>query len=151
MNWDAIGAIGEIVGALAVFITLVYLALQIRQNTRAVHSSALDSTVNTISIARQSIYENDEVARVYLKGLATPEELDDLERLKFRLLVHNLMLSQSNIFAQTKFSDLPISEWQAQISIIKRVVGSAGGAWFWKEFAQEFDAEFRAEIDRIMK
>ena len=151
MNWDAIGAIGEIVGALAVFITLVYLALQIRQNTRAVHSSALDSTVNTISIARQSIYENDEVARVYLKGLATPEELDDLERLKFRLLVHNLMLSQSNIFAQTKFSDLPISEWQAQMTIIKRVVGSAGGSWFWNEFAQEFDAEFRAEIDRIMK
>lgn len=151
MNWDAIGAIGEIVGALAVFITLVYLALQIRQNTRAVHSSALDSTVNTISIARQSIYENDEVARVYLKGQATPEELDDLERLKFRLLVHNLMLSESNIFAQAKISDLPISEWQAQVAVIKRVVNSAGGAWFWKEFAQDFDAEFRSEIDRIMK
>jgi hypothetical protein len=151
VNWEAIGAVGEIIGALAVFITLVYLALQIKQNTRAVHSAALDSTVNTISIARQSIYENDGVARVYLKGLATPEELDELERLKFRLLVHNLMLSQSNIFAQTKFSDLPISEWQAQISIIKRVVGSPGGSWFWSEFAQEFDADFRAEIDRIMK
>ena len=33
MNWDAIGAIGEIIGALAVFLTLVYLATQIRQNT----------------------------------------------------------------------------------------------------------------------
>ena len=64
MNWDAIGAIGEIIGAFAVFITLAYLALQIRQNTKAVHSSALDSTVNTISIARQSIYENDEVDRI---------------------------------------------------------------------------------------
>lgn len=151
MNWDAIGAVGEIIGALAVFITLVYLALQIRQNTRAVHSSALDSTVNTISIARQSIYENDEVARVYLKGLATPEELDELERLKFRLLIHNLMLSQSNIFAQTKFSDLPISEWQAQTTVIKRVLDSPGGSWFWSEYAQEFDEDFRAEIDRIMK
>ena len=34
MNWDAVGAIGEIVGALAVVITLVYLAIQVRQNTR---------------------------------------------------------------------------------------------------------------------
>jgi hypothetical protein len=151
VNWDAIGAIGEIIGALAVFITLVYLALQIRQNTKAVHSSALDSTVNASTIARQSIYENDEVARVYLKGLATPEELDDLGRLKFRLLLHNLMLSQSNIFAQAKLSDLSISEWQAQKFAIKRVISSAGGAWFWKEFAQEFDEEFRAEVDRIMK
>ena len=99
MNWEAIGAIGEIIGALAVFITLVYLALQIKQNTNAVHSAALDSTVNTISVARQSIYENDDVAQVYLKGLSSPDELSDLERLKFRLLVHNMLLSQSNIYA----------------------------------------------------
>lgn len=110
MIWDAIGAVGETIGALAVFITLIYLALQIRQNTRAVNSSVLDSTVNTISIARRSIYENDDVARTYLKGLATSEELDEVERLKFRLLLLNMMLSESNIFAQTKFSDLPISE-----------------------------------------
>jgi hypothetical protein len=151
VNWDAIGAIGEIIGALAVFITLVYLALQIRQNTKAVQSSALDSTVSASSIARQSIYENDEVARVYLKGLATPEELDDLGRLKFRLLFHNLMLSHSNIFAQAKLSDRPVSEWQAQKPAIKRGLSSAGGAWFWKEFAHEFDDEFRAEVDRISK
>jgi hypothetical protein len=151
MNWEAIGAIGEIIGALAVFITLVYLALQIKQNTKAVQSSALDSTVNTISIARQSIYENDDVAQVYLTGLSSPDELSDLERLKFRLLVHNLMLSQSNIFPQTKSSDLPVSEWNAQQTIIKRVLGSPGGQWFWEEFGCEFDNEFRAEIDRIMK
>ncbi len=30
MNWDAIGAIGEIIGALAVVATLAYLALQVR-------------------------------------------------------------------------------------------------------------------------
>jgi hypothetical protein len=151
MNWDAIGAIGEIIGALAVFITLAYLALQIRQNTRAVHSSALDSTVNTISIARQSIYENDEVAKVYLKGLSLPSSLNDVERVKFRLLVHNLMHAQSNIFAQTQFSDLPISEWNAQKTIIKRVLSSPGGQWFWEEFGCEFDEEFRKEVERVMQ
>jgi len=151
MNWDAIGAVGEIIGALAVFITLIYLALQIRQNTRAINSAALDSTVNTISIARQSIYENDDVARVYLKGLAAPEELDELERLKFRLLLHNLMLSESNIFAQTTFSDLPDSEWQAQSTVIKRVLSSPGGSWFWSEYSNEFDAEFRTKIDELMR
>jgi hypothetical protein len=33
VNWEAIGAVGEILGAIAVLITLVYLATQIRQNT----------------------------------------------------------------------------------------------------------------------
>jgi len=40
VNWDAIGAIGEVVGALAVVATLGYLAIQLRQNTKSVQSSA---------------------------------------------------------------------------------------------------------------
>ena len=39
MNWDAIGAIGEVTGALAVFVTLVYLAVQLRQNARLMRAT----------------------------------------------------------------------------------------------------------------
>ena len=35
MNWDAIGAVGEIVGALAVVVTLIYLAVQTRHSAAA--------------------------------------------------------------------------------------------------------------------
>jgi len=44
MNWDAIGAIGEIVGALAVFITLVYLSVQIRHSTKATRLQTAQAT-----------------------------------------------------------------------------------------------------------
>ena len=40
MNWDAIGAIGEILGALAVVVSILYLSIQIRSNTRATKASA---------------------------------------------------------------------------------------------------------------
>ena len=36
MNWDALGAIGEIIGAIAVVITLGFLAIQIRYSTRSI-------------------------------------------------------------------------------------------------------------------
>ena len=39
MNWEAIGAVGEVVGAVAVVATLGYLAVQIRQNTKMMKSS----------------------------------------------------------------------------------------------------------------
>ena len=38
MNWEALGAIGEVLGAVGVIVTLVYLALQVRQNTRHVRA-----------------------------------------------------------------------------------------------------------------
>ena len=40
MNWEALGAIGELAGAIGVIATLGYLAIQIRQNTSAVQSAA---------------------------------------------------------------------------------------------------------------
>jgi hypothetical protein len=40
MNWDAIGAAGEILGALAVVVSIGYLSIQIRSNTRATRASA---------------------------------------------------------------------------------------------------------------
>jgi len=44
VNWDAAGAVGEIVGAIAVLITLVYLAKQIRHST---HVSKVTVCANT--------------------------------------------------------------------------------------------------------
>lgn len=44
MNWDAIGAIGELVGALAVVLTLAYLAMEVRRNRLSTESSSVEST-----------------------------------------------------------------------------------------------------------
>ena len=49
MNWDAIGAVGELVGAIAVVITLVYLAIQIRQNTKTVRASTYQSVAEALA------------------------------------------------------------------------------------------------------
>ena len=43
MNWDAIGAIGEVAGAIGVIVTLIYLANQLRQNTNAMRSSTYEA------------------------------------------------------------------------------------------------------------
>ncbi len=44
---EALGNVGDFVGGIGVIVTLVYLALQIRKNTQAVHSASLDSVANS--------------------------------------------------------------------------------------------------------
>jgi hypothetical protein len=46
MNWDAIGAIAELLGALGVLGSLLYLAVQIRQNTKALRGIAIDAVTS---------------------------------------------------------------------------------------------------------
>ena len=47
MNWDAIGAMAELAGALGVIASLIYVATQIRQSTRASSVEAKLATINS--------------------------------------------------------------------------------------------------------
>jgi hypothetical protein len=151
MNWNALGAIGEIIGALAVFLTLGYLAVQIRQNTKAVRASALDSSVSAVNNVRVAIFQSSEVTALYQEGLVNPEELGDDERERFRLLMHTIIWSVWNIYAQTEYGGLSSSTWAAQLPFLNRVMNTRGGIWFWDKYQMEFEESFRKEVGRVMK
>ena len=63
MNWEAIGAVGEILGATAVLITLGYLAVQVRQSTRAMKTSTSSSLNHDVHLLTN---DNER----YIAGLA---------------------------------------------------------------------------------
>ena len=145
-----LGAIGEFVGAIAVVTTLIYLAAQIRQNTQTLQAAAVDASVGRINEVRRSLYEDAELTLIYLEGLADPEVLDDIRRARFRTFVHSIMWSAWNVYAQTTLTGMGPTIWEAHIPLVKRVLGSPGGRWFWREYREEFEESFRTEIDRIL-
>ena len=67
MNWTAIGAIGEVLGALAVFLTLIYLAMQIRTNTKVAKSTVRRHITETIMRVGESVTSNTELAHAWME------------------------------------------------------------------------------------
>ena len=65
MNWEAIGAIGQIVGAIAVVISLIYLAREIRSNAR----SARLASVGTINDWLGQLATHPHLAEVWSRGI----------------------------------------------------------------------------------
>lgn len=59
MNWEAIGSIAELVAAVGGVAAVVYLGLQIRLNTKAVRSSAIDSWVTAVALGNDALSETD--------------------------------------------------------------------------------------------
>jgi len=79
MNWDAIGSIAEVVGALAVLITLVYLAVQTRDNVKIMRSRAIwDAQVSFVEI-NEMLGDGGVVANVIYKAIKDPYRLTDHE------------------------------------------------------------------------
>jgi hypothetical protein len=91
MDWDAVAAIGEAVGALAVVISVIYLALLVRENTRTSIENMVQDTVKEFSRVEQAIATAPDLASIVAKGNEGIENLAPDQ--KFRFDGYNSMFS----------------------------------------------------------
>lgn len=87
MNWEAAGAIGEIVGALAVFATLLYLAIQLRHNTQALRSSTFQDISASTAINMQMIATTPGMSELIVKAQAGLDALNEEEQIRFGAMI----------------------------------------------------------------
>ena len=144
-----LGNYGEFIGSIAVLLTLGYLAIQVRQNTRAEENSALDMSLRNLMAVRQSTFEDSGMAELAYKGLNDPESLTEIERYRFRLWYNNVLMSLWHVYAQS--SGLRDNLWDSQKPALVRTITSPGGRAFWDSYRSEFEPSFGAEIDQIIK
>jgi|APSaa5957512535_1039671.scaffolds.fasta_scaffold104632_2 hypothetical protein len=120
MNWDAIGAIGEITGAVAVVSTLIILIFQIRQSTKATldsnqldRAAAIDRHSDSVARWRGRITENEDLSRIWLKG-RNDEQLTEIELLR----INNLWIE----FTNTQRSNFVRAETVGEKGLAKQAV-----------------------------
>jgi hypothetical protein len=92
MNWEAAGALGEIIGAIAVIATLAFLAAQIRQGHRLqresnvlARSAAVDRIHDQLQDFARLLASDSEAVRIWLAGCAG-EELGAVDQERFNQL-----------------------------------------------------------------
>ena len=68
MSWEAIGAIGETVGALAVVVSLVYLAMQIRNQNQEARAATMQQVLQSNADAISQL-QNPDLAEIWIKGV----------------------------------------------------------------------------------
>jgi hypothetical protein len=87
MNWDALGAIAELLGAIAVVATLAYLSVQLRQNTASVRTSSAAAHSEAMRSLNIAVAQDAELVRLYWAGLANRAALTDEDRRRFDFLI----------------------------------------------------------------
>lgn len=160
MGWTIqdLGAVGELVGAIGVVVTLGYLAYQIRQNTIQLEQNILtakaaaqNASNTALRETRHSIFESHEMAEIFRDGNQDPEALEELPRLRYRLILQNVTEVMLEIYAQTMATGFAPDTWHSQgCSLVARILGTPGGRWFWHQYADNYPADFIAEVDRVL-
>ena len=105
MNWEAVGAISEAIGVVAILISLIYLAVQIRQSTQefsrgieATQLAAFESNIESGNRVRELLLLNPDLVDLMTKGYASYTTLDTAAKIRFGLLLRNIFSSMQGAY-----------------------------------------------------
>ena len=162
MTWQDWGSIGEVVGAIAVVVTLIYLAKQIKQNTHAMEEGrrlALAQTYQMRSDALQAMLvqaaDSEHIGPIIIKltekgypeDVAALQDLDEAELRRFRMWqiaqqTHwdNMHYQYQQGYLDPEYYEDAFKERVVRLAPTWRALGLTGGR-----------RSFFAEIDRLMK
>ncbi len=112
MNWEAIGAVGEVLGAIGVILTLGYLAVQIRQNTRTVRGSTQIEIVTAQSSFSRLVTQDQDIARIIRVGTLDLDQLDPDEQARFAGLMAHMFANFEAAYLQHEQGLLDDDHWE---------------------------------------
>jgi hypothetical protein len=152
MSLNDLANIGQVIGAIAVVVSLIYVALQIRQNTNAVRAATAQSLHEHFASWYHLIASDASLAELATNGLRDYTTLSDTEKARFVSLFMAFLAYFQNAFLKWKQGLLALSLWKSWEQVMMNLIGAPGGKALWKERAYLFDDEFRRHVEEdLMK
>ena len=150
INWDAIGALAELVGAIAVLASLIYLAKQVQNNTREVRAENIHKIADSFNEINLLLFENDEVAELWLKGINEYASLTPKEKLRYDFGWLAAFRIYDSMYYQTKTGTGDTESFQAELATIEWFFSHQGAREWWGSQKFGLSPGFRDYVDRIV-
>ncbi|MGR8946696.1 MAG: hypothetical protein ACU84Q_01525 [Gammaproteobacteria bacterium] len=154
MNWEAIIGFAEIVGAIAVVVSLWYVAIQIRQNTAATRYQTTQNLIAANSDANYMFANNGELAAIAMKGCYEPESMSDEERFRFSTWFFSYYNQFDFAYHQYLNGQIDEAMWEKMAYEMPLYVSSLPGVNEWwardkKRLSKEFVAYMEQQMSRL--
>ena len=149
MNWSVVGAVSEIIGAVAVVVSLVYLATQIRQATKIARANTRNAIAESAQSLAQDIIDGQGMAEIFIKHL-NGEQLDAVESLRLQGRCYRDLRHWENIFYQVREGLITEEEWFGFRKNLGALMGVPIYQEYWRHEAELYSDAFRREIETII-
>lgn len=149
MNWEAVGSVAELVGAVGVIASLLYLSAQIRHSTNA---SKLATSHSLSTAARQwsdPMQADPDLARIFQVGTEDPDQLDERERTRYVFVCFSFFRMFEDIHFQFEHGALDVDLWNGYCTHYGAYCVAPGFQQYWTRRREIFRPSFREFIDSL--
>lgn len=141
MDLTHLAQFGEFIGGVAVLVTLVYLALQLRHSNQIAMAEAVRDTVQTLSTYRQMLVD-EHLSGVWAKA-RQDEELSPKERVQIRAVMSELIYASFAGYINPRSSG-GIAEADSEAVFSELVASEIGSSIVLRAAWSDLERELRA-------
>ena len=147
MTLQDLGNIGDFVGGVGVVVTLAYLAVQIRSNTRALRSASHQSMLDAVNSLNVTLTDRPDFAALLVKAHSDFDGLTTEERIRFNAYASRLVGNYENVFYQNSQRLIDEPMWKAWDSTLGDLVTAPAFLRFWANEKGRYLPEFRDHVE----
>lgn len=154
MNWDAVGAIAEAVGTVAIFFSLIYMAIQIRLNTKELSRSveaerlaAFERNIESGNRTRELLITHPDLAKIFLQGLEADPPLQGPERFRFEMLLRNIFSSMQGAYIRQRSISHDPQDFAGTAALLDSILVNPGARRWVEQSDPDWRPEFREFVE----
>ena len=150
MNWPAIGAIAELLGAAGVIASLLYLARQIRNSAAEGRRAAAEAVLTKMMTAFQRTSAHPQLADAFLRGSTDLTSLSPQEALQFSSLLHSFVRPYEEIVYARRAGAVEEWVWDNGERSILPLLTTPGALEWWAKRKTWYTPALQAHIANIL-
>ena len=147
---EQIANIADIIGALLIVVSLVYVAVQIKQNTSSMRIQTVHDLYSQYVEAQASLAHDKELCEIYHRGIFKYDELTPFEQLRFTLKLASLLRIFDELHFRHAEGWLDDSAWTGLNAVIIDIIHYPGFRATWKLRNHQYTGEFQTYINNIL-
>jgi hypothetical protein len=151
MNWDAIGAIGETIGSVAVIASLIYLGVQTRTSAKATEGLVRRQIADSSQLAYLTAVDSPEFSSLVLRALTSNADLESAERSQMIRFISSIFLNFEVAYHQ--YESGLYDEWE---TVLRRRVRAMfknskfAREWWEENKSDQFSESFSTAVDELL-
>ena len=141
MNWEAIGALAEMLGAVGVILSMAYLALQIRASNKLARSEAKIAATSQMSSLLDSFISEPTSSDVWARGRQNIQDLNTEERSLFDNIALKGFMGFSSQYFQFRIHTIEQDDWAEAYRATRWWLEGQGMRDWWREFGHKIQSD----------
>jgi hypothetical protein len=152
MSFEQLSSLAQIVASVGVLVSLIFVALQIKQNTRALERNEHNSTMAQWTVIRMAIAKNRDIAELMTAGLHGERAIDAADQLRLEQMLQEHAWAAFHIWDRTQRGVFPKGTFEATAGpLLCNVLSTARGGTWWRSAKHTgFIPGFVLDVDAVL-